>query len=325
MSRLAPAMVLLLLAVLLLLVLAASLGAGSLNTSLEDLQGLWQGEASLEASVIRDLRLPRALSALLVGAELALAGLLMQALVRNPLADPYVLGVSGGASVAALAAMLAGWQGFWLSGAALGGALVNMFLVFGLVRGAWDQSSGRLLLTGVVLASGWGALVSFMLALGDTRALKGMLFWLMGDFSHAPAPGAQLWVLVTALCLAQALGRPLNLVARGGLQARALGVNTRLLWPLLFVLTSLLTASAVMQAGAVGFVGLVVPHMMRLLLGGDHRWLVPASALGGALLLLAADTLARTLVAPQQLPVGVITAFLGVPLFLWLLNGRRAS
>ena len=324
-----PALLLGLLALALLAALLLSLGLGSYARGFADLPGLLGSDApSVERTVLLELRLPRALSALVVGGQLALAGVLMQALLRNPLADPYVLGVSGGASVAALLSLMAGLGGFWVASAAFGGAVLNVVLVFGLVgglgAGGGNWSAGRLLLTGVVIASGWGAVVSFLLAVSDGQAVKSMLFWLMGDFSHVPVPGWNTLVLALGLLFALAVARPLNLLVRGQQQAQALGVEVRPLKLGLFLVTSLLTASAVTQAGSVGFLGLVVPHMLRLLIGSDHRWLVPASVLGGGLLLLLADTLARTLIAPQQLPVGVITAFLGVPLFLWLLNRRGA-
>ena len=298
-----------------------SLGVGSFSISWQTLGSLLiQQDPSIERSVVMELRLPRALSAMVVGGQLALAGCLMQALLRNPLADPYVLGVSGGASVAALLAIMFGLGGFWVSGSALLGALLNMLVVFGLVQRSGRWSSGRLLLTGIVIASGWGAMVSFLIAISDGAELKGMLFWLMGDFSHSGYPGWNSAWLGLGLLLSMAAARPLNILVRGELQARALGVNPQPLQISLYLLTSLLTASAVTQAGSIGFIGLVVPHLVRIVIGSDHRWLLPCSVIAGAVLLLLADTLARTLIAPQQLPVGVITALLGVPLFLILLN-----
>lgn len=275
---------------------------------------------TLAATVITELRLPRALSALVVGAELALAGCLMQVLLRNPLADPYVLGVSGGAAVGALFSIMSGLGAFWVSGSAFVGALTNLLLVFGLshAKGVWSPS--RLLLTGVVTAAGWGAVISFMLSIGEDNQLRGMLFWLMGDLSRASLPGWHGLFLLISLVISALLARPLNMMLRGELQAKALGVSVYPLQITLYLLASVLTASAVTQAGSVGFLGLVVPHILRLSLGSDHRLLLPATALAGACLLLLADTLARTLIAPQQLPVGVITAFIGVPVFLWVLQ-----
>jgi len=277
-------------------------------------------EGGTGARIVRELRLPRALAAFVVGGLLSLAGALMQVLLRNPLADPYVLGVSGGAAVAALGTMLAGLGAFWVSANAFAGALVSMLLVFGLAHGRGGWTPTRLLLTGVVVAAGWGALTTFMLAVSPDRNLRGMLFWLMGDLAHTSGPGWSIGLLALGLLTAFALARPLNLLARGDLQAQALGVPVRPLRIVVYALASLLTGAAVTLAGTVGFVGLVVPHMLRLVGGADHRWLLPGSVLGGGALLVLADALARVLIAPQQLPVGVITALIGVPLFLFLLH-----
>jgi len=266
------------------------------------------------------LRLPRAMNAFTTGAMLALAGALMQVLLRNPLADPYVLGISGGAAVATLGAVLLGIGGLWLNGAAFAGALLSMFLVFGLARGTGVWSSTRLLLTGVIVAAGWSALISFLFTVSPDATLRGMLFWLMGDLSNAENYLTGIVGLALGLGLSLPLARSLNVMARGELTARALGVPVTGLRLHLYVLASLLTAVAVMTAGSVGFIGLVAPHIVRLAVGSDHRILLPGAALFGGSLLLLADTVARTALAPQQLPVGVVTALLGVPLFLYLLT-----
>ena len=247
----------------------------------------------------------------------------MQILLRNPLADPYVLGISGGAAVGALAAMLAELGGVVLSGSAFGGALLSMLLVFALARGEGSWTPSRLLLTGVVVASGWGAVITLLLSLSPTQALPGMLFWLMGDLSYAKAPWMPLLLLLVVCLVLMPLGRHLNVLARGPMQAAALGVDVRWLSWGIYLIASLLTATAVTSAGTIGFVGLVVPHMLRLVLGNDQRLILPACALSGGLLLVVADTLARSVIAPEQLPVGVITALLGVPMFLLLLNRSR--
>lgn len=291
---------------------------------------LWKALGGSQADLgtqglILELRLNRALSAFATGGLLSLAGALMQVLVRNPLADPYVLGISGGAAVAALFAMLLGLGGVWLTGSAFGGALFAMALVFGLARGRGSWTPTRLLLTGVVLAAGWGALISFILAISPDSNIRGMLFWLMGDLSFAHSPIAALLMLLLGLLVSWPLGRDLNVLIRGELQAGALGIDSGRVQILLFLLASLLTATAVVQAGSIGFVGLVIPHIMRLIGLTDHRLLLPAAALAGGSLLVLADTLARTILAPQQLPVGIITALLGVPLFLYLLRREVSS
>jgi iron complex transport system permease protein len=314
---------LVLLALLCLAAVLASVSVGSSTVSVGSLVSVLTGNGSeLERTLILELRLPRTLSALATGGLLAVAGALMQVLLRNPLADPYVLGLSGGAAAGALLAMLAGLASVLVSGAAFAGAMVATLLVFGLAHGRGSWTASRLLLTGVVMAAGWGALITLLLALTPTHKLPGMLYWLMGDIAYAGSPWPALAVLVLALLLVQPLGRSLNVLARGSLQAAALGVNVRPLEWAVYLLASLITATAVTTAGSIGFVGLIVPHMLRFVVGNDQRLLLPASALAGGTLLVLADALARTVIAPEQLPVGVITALIGVPVFLYLLNRR---
>jgi iron complex transport system permease protein len=270
--------------------------------------------------IVLGLRLPRALAAFAVGGLLALAGALLQVLLRNPLADPYVLGVSGGAAVGALSAMLFGLPLIFIHGGSFLGALAAMLTVFGLARGDGSWTQSRLLLTGVIVAAGCGAGVALILSVAPEQKLHGMLFWLMGDLSHAGSPWPALAVAAVGLTLVMPIARDLNLLARGDLVASSLGVRVRVLRAAIYALGSLLTAVAVTTTGSVGFIGLVVPHLVRLAIGNDQRVLLPAATLAGGALLVVADTLARTVVAPQQLPVGVLTALLGVPVFLYLLS-----
>ncbi len=301
-----------------------ALSLGSVNVGAPDLWQVIQGQGSaLNSTLILDLRLPRTLAAFATGGLLAVAGALMQVLLRNPLADPYVLGLSGGAAVGALLAMLAGLGTLLVSGSAFAGALLATMLVFGIAHGTGSWTPSRLLLTGVVVAAGWGAVITLMLAITPSYKLPGMLYWLMGDVSYARTPWPAMAVLVLALLLTMPVARNLNVLARGPLQAAALGVSVRPLEWTIYLFASLLTATAVTTAGSIGFVGLIVPHMLRLVLGNDQRIILPASALAGGTLLVLADTLARTVVAPEQLPVGVITALLGVPMFLYLLHRSR--
>jgi iron complex transport system permease protein len=313
-----------LLAVLTLSCLYALL-AGTVRIELSQLVAVLGGdETGLPKRIVLELRLPRALAAFSVGALLALAGVLLQVLLRNPLADPYILGISGGAAVGALGAMLLGVGRALANGSAMLGALLSMLLVFGIAHGRGSWSSTRLLLTGVVIAAGWAALVSFLLAVAPETNLRGMLFWLMGDLSYDAPYVWGLVMLAIGLLASMLIARNLNILARGDLQATALGVNAKVLRVLVYVLASALCAIAVTIAGTIGFIGLVVPHMLRLIGVTDHRSLIPAAVLLGGSLLLSADTLARTVMAPQQLPVGVLTAMLGVPLFLVLLyHGTR--
>ncbi|MBW4935290.1 FecCD family ABC transporter permease [Marinobacter sp. F4206] len=301
-----------------------SVSVGSVGVRLSDLLAVLAGQGTdLQQTLILDLRLPRTLAAFATGGLLAVAGALMQVLLRNPLADPYVLGLSGGAAVGALLAMLAGVGGMLVSGSAFAGALFATFLVFGLAHGTGSWTPSRLLLTGVVVAAGWGAIITLILAVSPAQRLPGMLYWLMGDVSYARSPAPALLLLLGACFLVVPLGRSLNVLARGPLQAAVLGVSVRPLEWLVYIVASLLTATAVTTAGSIGFVGLVVPHMLRLVFGNDQRLILPACALAGGTLLVLADTLARVVIAPEQLPVGVITALLGVPTFLYLLYRSR--
>lgn len=301
-----------------------ALAMGSVTVPLPDLWQVIQGDGSaLYRTLVWELRLPRAVAAFATGGLLAVAGALMQVLLRNPLADPYILGLSGGAAVGALLAMLAGMGTLLISGSAFAGAMLATLLVFGLAHGTGSWTPSRLLLTGVVVASGWGAVITLMLAITPSHKLPGMLYWLMGDVSYARTPWPAFSVLVVSIALIMPLARNLNVLARGPMQAAALGVSVRPLEWSVYLLASLLTATAVTTAGSIGFVGLIVPHMLRLVLGNDQRVILPASALAGGTLLVLADTLARTVIAPEQLPVGVITALLGVPMFLYLLHRSR--
>ncbi len=307
-----------------LLALLLAVAVGSVPVSLAELWALFSGRGlALHQELVFGLRAPRALAAFATGGLLSLAGALMQVLLRNPLADPYVLGISGGAAVGALLSMLLGLGTAMVSGSAFTGAFISTLLVFGLAQGQGSWTPTRLLLTGVVVAAGWGALITFMLTLGSAQQLPGMLYWLMGDLSYARSPWLAWLVLILALLLTLPLGRSLNVLARGPLQAAALGVAVKPLAWCVYGLASLLTAAAVTTAGSIGFVGLIVPHMLRLVLGNDQRMILPASVLAGGALLTVADTVARTIIAPQQLPVGVITALLGVPVFLFLLYRSR--
>lgn len=301
-----------------------ALSQGSLDITAAELwRALRGGHDGTTYLVIHELRLPRALSAFAVGGLLALSGALLQVLLRNPLADPYVLGISGGAAVAALLSMLGGLGAGWLRGNAFLGAILSMFVVFGLSRAGSTWTQNRLLLTGVVVASGWGAVISLILALAPAAQVQGMLFWLIGDLSYATHPGVAATALAAGLALSLWFARPLNLLMRGEPVAAALGGNPARLRFLIYLLASCLTAMAVTLAGSVGFVGLVIPHILRLAGGSDHRFLLPASVLLGGVFLTVADTLARSLIAPAQLPVGVLTALLGVPVFLFLLARAR--
>ena len=316
-------------AVLLVFSIAAlglSLLIGSVSIVWNDLISFFRlGTVSMTTMVVLELRLPRAFSAFVVGSSLAVAGVMMQVLLRNPLADPYVLGVSGGSAAFALIVMLLGFPFSAVPIAATMGAGFSIVLLILLARTSGDWGSSRLLLTGIVLASGWGALIGFFLSLGEANQIQGMLFWLMGDLRPEWPGFIRVLVLLAVLIAGFIVARDLDLLLEGDLRARSLGLNTSALRLIILLAASLLTAASVTLAGPVGFIGLVVPHMMRLIIGSRHRLLIPVSALAGGTLLVIAEMIARTVIAPQQLPVGVITSFIGVPVFLYLLRHRGLS
>ena len=293
-----------------------SLNSGSVAVEVWD---AIQHPQTLNAQVLWELRLPRTLTAFITGALLGIAGALMQVLLRNPLADPYILGVSGGASVGALLAILAGAGSLALQSSAFAGALFSTLLVFSLAHGRGNWDTTRLLLTGVVLAAGWGALISLLLATSPGTHVHGMLFWLMGDLSSATVPVTGSLVLILIALPALLLSASLNLLSGGELKAASLGVAIGRLRITIYILASLATATAVTQAGNVGFIGLIAPHILRLTGARDHRVLLPGVIFLGGTLLLVADALSRIVIAPGQLPVGILTALIGVPLFLYLL------
>jgi iron complex transport system permease protein len=323
-ERLRPLPLLSALLALTLIAMCVSLAVGSVHLPLGSVLKVLEGGGDpLTRTLVLELRLPRAVAAFATGGLLALAGALMQVLLRNPLADPYILGVSGGAAVGALLSLLLGVAGFWVSGSAFLGALVSMLIVFVLAHGRGGWTPTRLLLTGIVVAFGWGAAVSLLLVLSSDASLRSMLFWLMGDLSYRSGGWPELAIVIAGLGVCLPFARHLNVLARGETLAEALGISVRPLTIAIYIAASLFTAAAVTEAGAIGFVGLVIPHMLRLISGSDHRTLLPGAVLLGGSLLMLADTLARSLLAPQQLPVGVVTATIGVPLFLYLLNRAR--
>jgi iron complex transport system permease protein len=322
-----------LLSVLVLLSIAVASSMGSVSLSFSELlqavsELLNRQNESLPAALV-ELRLHRALSGFVTGASLALSGLLMQALLRNPLADPYVLGISSGASVGALGAIFFLGVGLWVSISAFAGALIVAALLFAFAyrdfrgSGATEGNAPLLILTGVVIASFCGAIVTLLLSIAPDRSMRGMIFWMIGDLSNTP-PNPWSWILlafVFAYILSRA--RAINIVAMHAEHAMNFGVEIGQLRKALFFCAALLTASAVSASGSIGFVGLIIPHACRIAVGSDHRILVPTACLVGGCFLVLADALARTLVAPQQLPVGVITAMIGVPLFLMQLHRIR--
>lgn len=309
---------------LLVILLSVRLGAVSIPTA--DLLAVLLGEGSDSHRFILGLRLPRVLMGMLVGGGLALAGAVFQALLRNPLAEPYILGISGGAAAGAvgvLALGLAGEASWYLPAAAFGGALAAVALVFGVAASADRRMDVRvLLLAGVVVGAFFSACIAFILAISDAPTVRSAVLWMMGSLSGAT------WktVLITAAYTLPAgivllgLARSLNLMAIGEETAEYLGTNVERTKRLAYVIASLIAAAGVAFTGVIGFVGLIVPHAVRLLTGPDHRTLLPLSFVAGAGFLPLADLGARTALAPTEIPIGVITAFVGVPFFLVLLR-----
>jgi len=306
---------------------------GSISVPLAEvptaLSEIARGKPATLAATLLELRLGRAMTAFVTGAALSLAGLMMQALLRNPLADPYVLGISAGASVGALGALLFMCALWVVDAAAFAGAVTISAILYFLarrdLRGAATAQGGvsLLLLTGVILSSACMAIVTLMLSIAPDSRLRSMVFWMIGDLSGAPQRLLPWLVLGAVLIFALRNARALNMIALHADHAATLGVQVGPLRKGLFFCSGLLTASAVTSAGSIGFVGLIVPHALRFACGPDHRILIPAALLAGGSFLVLADTLARTITAPQQLPVGVVTALIGAPVFLYQLHRLR--
>lgn len=276
-------------------------------------------------TIIISVRLPRIILGALVGAVLGIAGCAMQGVFRNPMASPYVVGISSSSAFGASLVIILGLGSVWIGPCAFLFSVSCVFLVYHLAKVRGTVPVGTLLLAGIAVSIFFSALVSFTQYLAGERELRQIVFWLMGGLWEGD------WnKVVTALPLAACgsiglmyFGRDLNILLIGEEQAKNLGVDVENVRRVVLVLSSLITATAVAACGIIGFVGLIIPHIMRILVGPDHRVLMPASFLGGAIFLVWADTLARTIIAPSELPVGIITAILGVPFFLILLRGRK--
>jgi len=329
------------LAVILFLVVVIALKFGAVPVSLyalgRDLIRVLLGQSSQISSdyglIIQNIRFPRIILAILVGASLSVAGTSFQALLRNPLADPYVLGVSSGAALGAIFALIAephltlppAFEALLTPLCAFLGAAATITTVYFLGRRQGQIESTTLLLGGVITASFLSAIIVFLMSTVNSSNTRGMVFWLMGDLSTSFQRSVY-WFLAAGFLAATgviyATANDLNLLLSGEKEAMHLGVDVRRVRFVVYVAASLLTGLAVSVSGAVGYVGLIVPHVMRLIYGSDHRTLIPTAALGGAIALVIADTLARIVVAPNELAVGAVTAVVGAPLFIYLLRRR---
>ena len=287
--------------------------------------GRWEEVPSEFRLVVFGLRLPRIALGILVGASLATAGAGFQALLRNPLADPYVLGVSSGAALGAILSLIvAPHTAGAIQIAAFIGAAATTAAVYFLGRRGGQLDSTTLLLAGIVTASFLSAVIMFLMTTLSGRDLRGMAFWLMGDLSSPPALDSR-WlyiVLILSIVSIYSTASDLNLILTGEQEARHLGVNVSRVKIVVYVAASVLTGLAVSVSGAIGYVGLLVPHIIRMLFGTDYRVVIPASAIGGAIVIVLADTIARTVFAPTELPVGAMTALAGAPVFIYLMRRR---
>ncbi len=290
---------------------------------LRDLRG-GAGLPEADKAILFSIRLPRIIFAGMVGASLSVAGVVFQALLRNPLADPYILGISGGAALGGIVGIIIGSAlGSWgIPGLSFLGAVLTIFLVFGIAGKSREPGSNSLLLAGVIVNAFFSALIMFVISTSGSTSLPSIMSWMMGDLSVAgegrlTASGV---ILIATFVLIYYHSRTLNLIMTGEETAEHLGVPVVKTKRLLLAGASLITAAAVSLSGIIGFVGLIIPHMMRIVFGSDHRMLLPASFLFGASFLLVADTIARTALAPAELPVGVITALCGAPYFIYLLR-----
>jgi iron complex transport system permease protein len=329
MTHLTPRRLLIICGVLLgflLLLVMVALIVGAVPFTLSDVVNAIFGQKGLASVILFELRLPRIVLALFVGASLAMAGACFQALLRNALADPYVLGISSGAALGVMLALI------WLPHASgvqpvfgLFGALATTGIVYLLGFRQGRLMSHSLLLAGVISASFLSAVIVFLMTAMNSRDLRSITYWLMGDLSYYT--GVPIGLVIAAVLAGGALAwlqaPSLNAMLMGEQEALAMGVDVGRVKLLTYLAASTLTAVAVAAAGSIGFIGLLVPHLVRLVFGNDYRILLPTSALAGAAVLVAADTLARSVAAPTELPVGAVTAVLGAPLFIYLL--RRSS
>jgi len=313
------------------LTMLISLLVGTAEVTVTQLWGLFSGDPEVKDMVrliVFNIRLPRIMLAGLVGFSLSLGGLVFQALLRNPLADPFILGVSSGSAFGAILGIIFGLSfNFGIPLMSFGGALLTIYLVLLMGRRKMGMESSTILLAGVIINAFFTAIIMFFIATAVDDRLHTMLFWLYGDLSQSGYSQSAIIapVLLVAFVVLYGLARHLNLITAGEEIALQLGVDVEKAKMICFFVVSLMIGLVVAFSGLIGFVGLIVPHLGRMIFGSDHRLLMPVSALGGAVFLIVADTVARTVISPSELPVGVITAFIGAPFFIYLLKTRGSK
>ena len=309
------------------IVLGISMGStdSGIKDVFQNLLGTKEPESMLY-TIIWQIRFPRVLLAALVGAALSLGGLVFQALLRNPLAEPYILGISGGSAIGAIIGILMGFSRFpGVSLTAFTGSIATLLLILAMSSGQTILKKDALLLSGVMVNAFCGAVIMFLVSMTQDSRLHNILFWLMGDLSMVDMKhvGILAATLLPCFFLVFWLSNPMNLLLMGKEMAQTLGVNIKAITFTLLVVTSFMVSATVSYCGLVGFVGLVMPHLLRLVFGPDHRVLVPACVFGGGTYMVFCDLLARTLPEQGEMPAGVITAIIGAPLFIYLL--KRSS
>jgi iron complex transport system permease protein len=323
--------ILFLAALLLLLIVSVvvSLSSGEVKISWRDLSEIFSNKNSIEYAVLTKIRLPRLILAIAVGGGLSLSGAILQGIYRNPLVEPYTLGISGGAALGVAIAIVFGFQTLsyiTLPVFGFGGAIVTLFLVYFLSIKKDGLSVSSMLLIGVMVSFVSSSVMMFLMSITTTDNLQSIVFWVMGslDESNTMLIKIAIYSSLAGLLLTYFFAPSLNALRLGEIKARHLGINTKITVKLLFLVASLLTGIAVSVAGVIGFVGLVIPHLMRLIIGNDYRILIGSSFLGGAIFLILSDTVARTIISPNELPIGVITGFVGGLVFIVVL-GRTKS
>lgn len=315
--------------VLLAISIVVSLSSGEVKVSLSQLPEIFSDKTSIEYMVMTKIRIPRLLLAIGVGGALSLSGAILQGIYRNPLVEPYTLGISGGAALGVAIAIVFGLNTFsFLSLPLFGfmGALVTLFVVYFLSVKRGGLSINSMLLIGVMVSFVASSAMMFLMSITTTDNLQGIIFWVMGslDESNNMLISIAFYSSLAGLILTYFFAQPLNALRLGEVKAKHLGINTNITVKLLFFVASLLTGIAVSVAGVIGFVGLVIPHLVRLVIGNDYRILIAGSFLGGSIFLIICDTIARTIISPNELPIGVITGFAGGLVFIVVLSRSKS-